>query len=216
MTDINWGRLAAIAGIIFAITFVVGVITASPSFDTDDPDDEVVQWYRDSDHQTLQIIGGYIVVVSAVAFLVFLGHLRARLVAAEGAPGQLATIAFAAGVVFVALLLAGMILWIAPAGGDKFGGEDIPDDAGLLRILPQAGFGMVVLAGAWAVALAIAVASWAILRSGILARWLAYLGFVCAVVLLFGAFFIPMVALPIWAIATSVGLWRRPAMSAAM
>jgi hypothetical protein len=47
-----------------------------------------------------------------------------------------------------------------------------------------------------------------IFRTGVLPRWFGWLGFVCAVVLLFGAVFIPMVALPIWLLAGSFILFR--------
>jgi hypothetical protein len=51
-------------------------------------------------------------------------------------------------------------------------------------------------------------------RTGILPRWFAWLGFVCAVVLLFGVVFIPMVALPIWLLAGSFILFRLPSIEA--
>ena len=47
-----------------------------------------------------------------------------------------------------------------------------------------------------------------IMRTGILPKWLGWLGFVAAVVLLFGVVFIPMIALPIWLLAASVVLFR--------
>ena len=46
------------------------------------------------------------------------------------------------------------------------------------------------------------------MRTGILPKWLGWLGFVAAVVLLFGVVFIPMIALPIWLLAASVVLFR--------
>jgi hypothetical protein len=52
-------------------------------------------------------------------------------------------------------------------------------------------------------------------RTDVLPRWLAWLGFICGVVLLFGVIFLPMIALPIWLIATSIVLYRQPAGAAA-
>jgi len=49
-----------------------------------------------------------------------------------------------------------------------------------------------------------------IMRTGVLPRWLAWLGFVCGVVLLFGVVFLPVIALPIWLIAASIVLYRQP------
>jgi hypothetical protein len=45
-------------------------------------------------------------------------------------------------------------------------------------------------------------------RTGVLPRWLAWLGFICGVVLLFGVIFLPMIALPVWLIAMSIVLYR--------
>jgi hypothetical protein len=53
------------------------------------------------------------------------------------------------------------------------------------------------------------------MRTEILPKWLAYLGFVAAVVLLFAVVFIPMVALPIWVLVTSVVLFRLPSVETA-
>jgi hypothetical protein len=53
-----------------------------------------------------------------------------------------------------------------------------------------------------------------IMRTGILPKWLAWLGFVAAIVLLFAVVFLPMVALPIWVLATSIVLFRLPSIEA--
>ena len=73
---------------------------------------------------------------------------------------------------------------------------------------------MILLFGMFGAIALIDAASIVILRTGVLPRWLAWLGFVCAVVLLFGVVFLPMIALPIWLIATSIVLFRLPAVEA--
>jgi hypothetical protein len=54
----------------------------------------------------------------------------------------------------------------------------------------------------------------AALRTGILPRWFAWLGFVCAVVLLFAVVFLPMIALPIWLLCASLVFFKLPSIEA--
>jgi hypothetical protein len=211
MREVPWGKLAALAGVVFAVAFVVGMLATQADVMGDDPDDEVLEWWSDSGNQTTLLIGGYLLAFAGVAFVFFMAHIRGRIATAEGTASVLASVAFGGALLFVGLLLAGMVFWISPAGAEKLGDTPLPQDADILRQLPQVGFGIVLIGGAWSAALALAATSWAVLRTGVLARWLAWLGFVCALLLLFGVFFIPMLALPIWVLAASVELWRRPA-----
>ncbi|MGI8926124.1 MAG: hypothetical protein ACR2HN_05680 [Tepidiformaceae bacterium] len=210
MRDVPFGKLGAIAGLLFAVLLVVGLLLAngdSPS--PDEPDAAHTEWWSDSGNQANALIGGYLTVLAGLAFLAFMTQVRARLLAREGGAGSLATAAFGSGVVFVALLTGGVLAMVTTAGAVKFGDAPVPG-ADILRILPQLGFGMILIGGGLTAAFSIAAVSWSILRTGVFARWLAWLGFVCAILLLFGVFFIPMIALPIWALAASVELWRRP------
>jgi len=82
--------------------------------------------------------------------------------------------------------------------------------ADVARYLGAAAFGAILLCGAFAAIALIDAASVVIMRTGILPKWLAYLGFVAAIALLFAVVFLPMVALPIWVLATSIVLFRLP------
>jgi hypothetical protein len=74
--------------------------------------------------------------------------------------------------------------------------------------VPQIGFPAILVFAMFGAIALIDATSIVIMRTGVLPRWFAWLGFVCAVVLLFGAVFIPMIALPIWLLAGSVILFR--------
>ncbi len=210
MREVPWEKLAAGAGVVFAVAFVAGMLATSADVMGDDSDAEILEWWSDSGNQTRLLIGGYLLALAGVAFVFLMAHIRGRIATAEGTAGNLASVAFGGALLFVGLLLAGMVFWISPAGAEKLGDTPLPQDPDILRQLPQAGYGIVLIGGAWSAALAIAATSWAVLRTGVFARWLAWLGFVCALVLLFGVFFIPMLALPIWVLAASSQLWRRP------
>lgn len=211
MKETPWSKLAALAGVVFAVTFVAGIMLAAGNGDTKPSDEAVLKWWSDSGNQTTVLIGAYLLAISAVAFIWLIASVRGRLIAGGGTRGQLDVVVLMAGTAFAAMLLAGLAALAGPAGAAKFGSTDIPRDPDILRQIPQIGFALVLVGGGWAASLCIAAVSVCILGTGGFARWLGWLGLVCAFVLLFGAMFIPMIVLPIWALAASVQLWRRPA-----
>ncbi len=208
MSQVSWGKLAAVAGVLFVVLFVAGVLMSfnSPAPDADDA--EQVEWWSDSGNQTLVIVGGYLLTLAGLAFLAFSTGIRSHLRALPGGE-PLGTAAFAASLVFVAMVLAAAMAFGQVAGAVKFGGTPLPAPD-FLRMFPQFGAGLLLLAGGLSASFAIAATSWAILRTGAFERWLGWLGFVCAAILLLAVFFIPMVALLVWVVAASVLLWRRP------
>ena len=92
--------------------------------------------------------------LAALLFLVFLAHLRTRLLAAEGGAGTLTSIVHSAGLLFVGALLVaatarGVVSYAvkSPAGAQPLPGVD------LLRYLPQISYVVLgfcgLLAAAW-------------------------------------------------------------------
>lgn len=208
MREVSWGKIAAVAGVLFVVLFVAGVLMTfdSPAPDADDA--EQVEWWSDSGNQTQAIFGGYLLTLAGLAFLPFSTGIRSHLRALPGSE-PLGTVAFAASLVFVAMVMAAALAFGQVAGAVKFGSTPLPD-ADFLRMFPQFGSGLLLLAGGLSASFAIAATSWAVLRTGAFERWLGWLGFVCAAILLLAVFFIPMVALLVWVVAASVLLWRRP------
>jgi hypothetical protein len=72
-----------------------------------------------------------------------------------------------------------------------------------VRFLPQMGFGIMLVGGGFSAIAMILPASIVTLLTGVLPPWFGYLGLVACMALLFGAFFIPMLALPIWVLIGS-------------
>jgi hypothetical protein len=203
-----------VAGVLAAVTFVVGLLFASDSPDTSDPDAKVLAWYADHGHRVGILVGGFLLAFCGLFFLWFAAGLRQRLRAAEGPGGRLSTVAFGGAVVFVAMLGAGAAALAAIPAEQSFGSGPALHTADLARFLPSAGFGAILVFGAFGAIALIDATSIVILRTGILPRWLAWLGFVAAVVLLFGVVFVPMIALPIWLVAASIVLFRLPSIEA--
>lgn len=153
------------------------------------------------------LIAVYLLTISALAFLVFLSGLRERLALAEGGPGGLARLGFAAGVLFVAMVFVMAVAAGSVAGGVEF--QDEPVDAGVARFAPHIGFGALLIPGMLSAGLLLVCTSVLTLRTGVLPVWTAWLGFLAAIALLFAVFFLPAIALPIWVLVISVALLMR-------
>jgi hypothetical protein len=176
-------------------------------------DEKMVAWWSDSGHQLTVIVSMYLFVLAGLCFLVFLAKLRSRLLAAEGGTGELTSLVVAGGVVFVAMLLVAA----ASRGGIGFAMK-APGDAELLpgpdtlRYFPTIGYAALGAGGLLAAAVAMATTSWLIVRTAVFGRWLAWVGAAAAVlvvvanVALSGMLAIP--AMLVWALATSVAMWR--------
>jgi hypothetical protein len=83
---------------------------------------------------------------------------------------------------------------------------DAPVDPEIARVLPDLGWSFLLIAGAFAAIAMIDAASVLILRTGIFPAWIAWLGFVVAVVLLIAFLVFPIVALLVWVGVVSLAL----------
>lgn len=119
-------------------------------------------------------------------------------------------VARSAALLFVAMLLVAGVIFASLAGAVTFGSEKDPS-ADLIRFIPQTGFGILLIAGALSVGLFLVVVSRAGQTSGSVPTWFWVLGYVAAVGMLVGVWFVPMILLPIWAIAAAFVLRLRPA-----
>jgi hypothetical protein len=205
--DRRWAQWAPASGIAFVILFIVGFFLLNLP-DSDDPLTKFTTFYDDSGNRAQLIIAGYLLVLSGVFFLWFLSALRARLLEVEGPAGRLTSIVFGGGLIFVALLYAATCCFIFIAGEITFGDVDNINPE-LMRVLPDLGFPLLIIGGAFAAIAMIDAASVLIIRTGVLPKWIGWYGFVAAVGLLFAGFFLPMVLLLLWVIFVSVVLLRQ-------
>src|SRR5215212_7152173 len=94
--------LGAVAGVAFAVLFFIGLAAVDqPRGATDQ---ELVTWWSDSGKRLDSIVSMYTMLLAGPFFLVFLARLRARLRAVEPNGGGWTDLAFAAGIVFAAVL----------------------------------------------------------------------------------------------------------------
>jgi hypothetical protein len=205
--DRRWAQWAPASGIIFVALFIIGIALFSTP-DSDNTAERILSFYDDKGNRAQLIASGYVLVLSGVFFFWFLGSLRARLLEAEGPPGRLTSIVFASGIVFVTMLMAAAAAFMFVAGEITF--ADVAVDAEIARVLPDLGFAFLLIPGAFAAIAMIDAASVLIIRTGVLPKWIGWLGFVVSVGLLVSALFFPIALLLIWVGVVSLALLRIP------
>jgi Domain of unknown function (DUF4386) len=202
-------RWAPIGGIVFVVLMVVGSILVGDVPRADAPAQEIADYLADGDNHTRNIIGAYLWAVGALAFLWFLTRLRSDLRSAEGETGALSALAFGAGVAFTAVWMVSAAAFASVAYAVEL--RDAPvSDPDLVRVLLPMGRLLLLLGGGFAGGLVVLAASVAILRTGVFPRWLAWLGIVAAIALLFAVVYGNILPFWVWVfIASIVMLMRR-------
>jgi hypothetical protein len=207
MTYSPLARWAPIGGLIFVVLLVIGAGLIGDHPEPDAADQEIAEYLADGDKHTMNIIGYYFWAIGGVALLWFLSRLRGILREAEGGRGTLANLGFAAGISFIATLLVGGAPIVAVGAAIEFRDVDPATiDPGFVRVLPQMGYGMVLVGGGFAALVLVLTTSIISLQTGVLPQWLTWLGFAVAVILLFAVIFLPMIALVVWVAALAVVL----------
>jgi hypothetical protein len=201
-------RRGAIAGIAFVVLFVAGFMTFGS---TPDSDASIAKWeayWRDSGHRTTAIIGGYLIALSVLAFVWFVVSFRQRLVDARPDDRLPATVALSSGLVFSALVLVAITIGISVPAAKELGNGALPSGE-LSRYVDGLGIAILLLPGLLSAALFVGSSSLAIRGTDVLPRWLVIAGYVVAVLLLLGVFFIPLLLLMLWVLTTSIVLLAR-------
>jgi hypothetical protein len=159
-------------------------------------------------HTGTVLVGTFLFGAGSLFFLWFLGLIRAQLGPAEGGTRRLSSIAYAAGIAMAIFLL----LTPAVHAGGAINNVHLSPDAAQVYLGLNAGF-------YWAAGLSGAVFLLATgltsLSTGAFPAWLAWSSIALAVWLLIVpiAWIALVYVFPLWLIAVSVLLWRRPAPS---
>jgi hypothetical protein len=174
-----------------------------------DPDRVFEEHYAESSNRFADIAGGYVLVLAALAFLVFSEGLRAQLRddAAQELPLSLAA---ATGVLFSASLIAAAAALSAVSLSITFGesfGDDRPFNSGYAMV-PQVGSVLVIVAAPLAASAHICTVVIAgRTRLSLTARAVSLF---CAVALLFSVLYLPLFALPVWILFMSFRRGSQP------
>jgi hypothetical protein len=202
-------RWAPIAGIAFVVLMVVGSALVSDVPAPDAPGREIADYLADSGNLTRNIVGAYLWAIGALVFLWFLVPLRNRLRRAEGGTGSLSSLAFGAGLAFTAVWLVSAVVLSAVPFAIEFRDATI-SDPDLVRVLGSTGRLLLLLGAGFAALLVVLAASLAGFRTGVFPRWLAWLGIVASVSLLFAVVYGNILPFWTWVFLASIVMWRRP------
>lgn len=180
MEHLGRDRVAAVAGVLFVVAFVVGQYVAP---DLVYPEEQVggvqLTFYVNYEDQLLAqaILFG----VASMLLLVFVGGLRAFLARAEGQDPRLAPVVVAAGAVAAGLVLlrAAIVVALTALRGNEVGvhAQGSAWAARALFYLEGALRDMVL----FPFAVLLAAAAVVLLRTGVLPRWLGWVGAALAV-----------------------------------
>ena len=193
-------RAAAIAGVIFSVLMSTSLVLVRLAVPASEHDAGV--WLTDPSRRNALRMAVHLAPFAGIAFLWFIGVLRNRLGALEDQ--FFATVFLGSGLLFVASLFASA----------AFSGAIVQAVAnGHTQLLSSDAYYMARLfAGAFLNIFAIKMAavfmfstSTIVFRTGILPRWVAFFGFVCAAVLLLIITNWPWIALlfPVWMLVIS-------------
>jgi hypothetical protein len=199
----SWERWAGVAGIAFVVLYVVAfAIGAEPG----DSDREILDHYADSGERAKEFVAFFLISAAALGFVLLASGLRNLLARVDPPPRTLASLAWTGGVACAVLVLAGNAVSRATA----FAATDdlLKLDPNTQRIFETAGF-LLYVAAAYAAILLVVAVSLAALRYGVLPRWLAWSGFVAAVLLLTAIAFVGFLVLLAWVLAISITLLAR-------
>jgi hypothetical protein len=202
MTAEPSGRLALIAGWVFAATFFVGLILVGDQAGAfADSDRAYAELFGDVSHRLEDLTGSALLIVAAIAFGVFT-HLVAPALGPDADRYVWTVVVRVSGLLAAgSILAAGAAFATVPASlviGDFF------DDPGIVtsqNILPSLGYILLVL-GAMIPAAVVMVGS---TRLGLFPRWFVWVTLVVAVVLIVtGPMVSAMALLPIWVAGAAV------------
>ena len=199
---------AAGAGLGFAILSVVGLTLLTSSPDPSAPDAELVSWYGDPAHRSSITVGLSLSIMAAISFLWFVAVIRRRV--GEREDRFFATVFLGSGILLTAVMLAGVAVLASPALTIDLGDGRILD-AAVLSGLNGLATTLLLVVLLRVQAVFVASSSTLALRPTAFSRWLSYLGYGVALVILV----MPVVseptglAFPIWVGILSIALLIR-------
>lgn len=219
MYGFRWERWSALAGVLFVGCFMLGLALLS---NTGDTTSEVQNFYADSGNRAKEVTAFFFMVAAGIAFLAFLGPLRAKLERGETAAGTLTGLIWGSGIVATTLIVAGAAISAAPAmlAGD----QDFTLAPNTAEALNWAGY-LVLVGGVMTASIVVLSASTAALRTGVFPSWIGWAGLVVAVAMLLSIYYFPMIVFAAWILAVSLLMvvqgWRmagpvQPARTSAM
>ncbi len=182
MNSISWKQAAGWSGIAFVVIVLIGVLISGGGPLLEDPPADYTEWFEDNEGAVAWITwsGG---LGFLLFFVLFASGLRSLLGPADASnEGVWSRLSFAGAVAFAAIGSAGSAFWAV------LGQEDVLVDASDELVKTLAAFDTIIFIAIlpWAIAAFLLGASVVILQSGVMAKWLAWLGLLVALLFAVG------------------------------
>lgn len=206
-------RYAPLTGVLAILLWLIGFAIFEVVGDTPESDATPQDFLTYFGEEEGSIFGGsFVFALGSLAFIWFVGTLRAALATAEGAPGRVSGIAFAGGI--------GTFLFSLAVVMGQLGGVFAADEANFAPEAAQALWyaydGLFVASGFTSLVVALGTGL-VILRTGVLQRWWGWVSLLVALgLLIYPVIWVSILfVFPAWVIVTSVLLYSRQAAAGA-
>jgi hypothetical protein len=200
VTRSRWEKWSALGGFAF-VAFYVGAFALGIEYGSSDR--EILAHYASSGNRAKEIVAFFFIAAAAIGLLVLASGLRSLVLRREAEPRTLAALVWAGGTACAAIVLVGDAVSRAPAFASI--DDNFRLDANTARLFNDTGFLLYVTAALVGMVL-IASFSLAVLRFGLLPRWLAWFGFVAAALLPLAIGFVGFLVFALWVLVTSAVL----------
>ena len=202
----RWERYAPLAGILAVVLWVVGIIVLSGPghIDNNSGDTPVVILAKYTAHHAAIQWGAWLIMLGALAFLWFVGSLRAAVSTAEQGPARLSTLVGMGG----AVTAFGILLAHVPSFAAATTSGNLSAPAAKALILMDDVF---FYAAEFSVAVLFFATAVAIFRFKVLPGWLGWVSLVFAVLAVIPpiGWAILAIGLPLWTLAISWLLYAK-------
>jgi hypothetical protein len=207
--DLRAPRAAGVAGLLFAILFIgVLVFVRAPAAA---PGETLSQWYASGAARTrIVLMGLYAIPLAGVAFLWFIGAVRARIGTRED---QLfATVFLGSGLLFVAMLFAAAASASAMALRLDMFASTTEIDPAVMQFSQALTYTFLYVYAARAAGVFMIVTSTIAIRTKTIPRWVGFVGYAIALALLLSIqqFQLIMTLFPLWVALLSIFILVSP------
>jgi len=208
-TELRAPRAAGVAGLVFALLFIsVLVLVRAP---TAAPGETLSTWYASDDARTrIVLMGLYAIPLAGVAFLWFIGAVRARIGSRED---QLfATVFLGSGLLFVAMLFAAAATASALALRLDMLTADATIEPGVMQFSQALTYSLLYVYAARAAGVFMIVTSTIAIRAAAIPRVVGFIGYAIALALLLSIqqFKLVMTLFPLWVALLSIFILISP------
>lgn len=202
--ELRTPRVAGVAGLVFALLFVVALLLIRVAIGQHVPAAEVRADVANGDVGRV-MAGIYLVPFVGVAFLWFIAVVRDAI--GEREDRFFATVFLGSGLMFVAMLFAAAVTFAGPVIGKSFGVAGVPS-VETIDLARSLGYAFLAVFATKMAGVFVIVSSTIALRLRAWPRWITVVGFVAALVLLFSVTYYEMIVVlfPAWVALVSVYL----------